>query len=82
MASRSKGTGPAAWAAMGMAFGLCGLGLLSIFYRDFAEVWQPVPHDWPNRAMLATASGLILLGAGVMLALRRTRSGSPSDLFR
>jgi uncharacterized membrane protein YphA (DoxX/SURF4 family) len=57
-----------------MAVGLCGLGLLSLFYRDFAEVWQPVPQDWPNRAMLATASGLILLGGGVMLALRRTRS--------
>jgi uncharacterized membrane protein YphA (DoxX/SURF4 family) len=60
-------------AAIGMAVGLAGLGLLSLFYRDFAEVWQPAPAGWPHRAMLATASGLILLGSGVMLLVRGTR---------
>lgn len=73
MASRGKGQGWAGWAALGLAVGLCGLGLLSLFYRDFAEVWQPVPASWPQRAILATASGLILLAAGVMTGVRRTR---------
>ena len=74
MASRGKGQGWAQWAAVGLAIGLCGLGLLSLFYRDFAEVWQPVPKSWPDRAMLATGSGLILLASGVMLLVRRTRA--------
>jgi uncharacterized membrane protein YphA (DoxX/SURF4 family) len=74
MASRGKGQGWAHWAASGLAVGLCGLGLLSLFYRDFAEGWQPVPASWPDRAMLATGSGLILLASGVMLFVRRTRA--------
>ncbi|WP_372786211.1 DoxX family membrane protein [Phenylobacterium sp.] len=76
MASRGKGRGAvgwAAWAPIGLAAGLIGLGLLSLFYRDFAMVWQPVPKSWPNRPELATASGLILLASGVMLLFRRSR---------
>jgi uncharacterized membrane protein YphA (DoxX/SURF4 family) len=73
MASRGKGQNAAAWAAIAMAVGLCGLGLLSLFYRDFAMVWQPVPKSWPNRPELATASGLILLASGAMLLFRRAR---------
>jgi uncharacterized membrane protein YphA (DoxX/SURF4 family) len=74
MASRGKGQSLTGWAAIGLAVGLCGLGLLSLFYRDFAEVWHPVPESWPDRAMLATGSGLILLASGVMLFVRRTRA--------
>jgi uncharacterized membrane protein YphA (DoxX/SURF4 family) len=74
MASRGKAQGASNWAAIGMAVGLCGLGLLSLFYRDFAMVWQPVPHSWPNRPELATASGLILLASGVMMLFRRSRA--------
>ena len=73
MASRGRGQNRAAWAAAGMAVGLIGLGLLSLFYRDFAMVWQPVPRSWANRSELATASGLILLASGVMLLFRRAR---------
>jgi len=73
MASRGKGQNAGAWAAIGLAVGLCGLGLLSLFYRDFAMVWQPVPKSWPDRPELATASGLILLASGVMLLFRRAR---------
>jgi uncharacterized membrane protein YphA (DoxX/SURF4 family) len=74
MASRRGGADLAAWAALGMALGLCGLGLLSIFFRDFAMVWQPVPASLPHRPTYATASGLILLASGVLMAGRRTRA--------
>ena len=56
-----------------MAVGLCGVGVLSLLYRDFALVWEPVPAGVPDRAALAVLSGLILIAAGVMMALRRTR---------
>lgn len=74
MASRRGGSDLAAWAALGMALGLCGLGLLSVFFRDFAMAWQPVPASLPHRPSWATASGLVLLASGVMLAVRRTRT--------
>lgn len=73
MASRGKGQNAAAWPAIGLAIGFCGLGLLSLFHRDFAMTWQPVPRSWPNRSELATASGLILLASGVMLLVPRAR---------
>jgi uncharacterized membrane protein len=73
MASRGKDSGAVAFAAMGMAAGLCGLGLLSVLYQDFAEVWQPVPTSWPAYSASASVSGLILLAAGLMMAIRRTR---------
>jgi uncharacterized membrane protein len=62
------------WAAIGMAAGLCGLGVLSLIYRDFAEVWQPVPKSFPAYTASAMVSGLILVAAGAMLAIRRTRA--------
>jgi uncharacterized membrane protein len=61
-------------AALGMAVGLTGLGALSIVSHDFAEVWQPVPKSFPAYATSAIISGLILVAAGVMLAMRRTRA--------
>ncbi|MFI4965690.1 MAG: DoxX family membrane protein [Caulobacterales bacterium] len=73
MASRNSGSSLTAFAAIGMAAGLCGLGLLSVLYQDFAEVWEPVPKAWPAHAASASVSGLILLAAGVMMAIRRTR---------
>ena len=36
MASRSKTMELAAFAAIGMAAGLCGLGALSLIYQDYA----------------------------------------------
>lgn len=60
-------------AALGMAVGLVGLGALSIVSRDFAEVWQPVPKSFAAYSASAVVSGLILVAAGVMLAMRRTR---------
>src|SRR5258708_22860471 len=78
MASRGKGQNAAAWAAIAMAVGLCGLGLLSLFYRDFAMVWQPVPKSWPNRPELATASGLILLAGGAVRLFPPTPPPGPA----
>jgi uncharacterized membrane protein len=73
VASRTKRTDFGAFAAIGMAVGLCGVGVLSLVYRDFALVWEPVPPGVPHGAALAVASGLILIAAAVMLAMRRTR---------
>src|SRR6266540_6313906 len=54
------------------ASGLAGLGVLSLWFGDFALVWQPVP-DWvPGRVPLAYASGALLLAGGVGLLVRRT----------
>jgi len=63
-----------AFAALGMAAGLIGLGILSLVFRDFAEVWQPVPRSFPAYAVSAMASGMVMVAAGVLLALPRTRS--------
>lgn len=73
MASRSRGTDLAAFAAIGMAAGLCGLGALSLIYQDYALQWEPVPKSWPAHAALGALSGLILLASGIMMAMGRTR---------
>jgi uncharacterized membrane protein len=61
-------------AALGMAAGLIGVGALSLIFRDFAEVWQPVPKSFPAYAASAMASGAILVAAGGLMALGRTRA--------
>lgn len=60
-------------AVVGLAAGLAALGLLSLIYRDFTLQWEPVPAHWPARHLLAVASGLILLGAGLAILVRRSR---------
>jgi len=56
--------------------GLLGLGLLALFYGDFALVWQPVPAWLPARTAVAYASGvlMLLLGAGLLIPGSRTWS--------
>jgi uncharacterized membrane protein len=61
-------------AALGMAVGLIGLGVLSVWAHDFAFQWEPVPKTWPARPILGAISGLILLAGGAMLLARRTRA--------
>ncbi|MGA0603098.1 hypothetical protein ACO2Q3_20490 [Caulobacter sp. KR2-114] len=61
-------------AALGLAAGISGLGLLSLLHHDFTLQWEPVPAGWPHRPLLALASGLMLLAAGAMTALPRTRA--------
>ena len=46
-------------AAIGMAIGLCGLGVLSLAYQDFALQWEPVPKSLPGHDALGAASGVL-----------------------
>jgi uncharacterized membrane protein len=56
------------------ALGLAGLGILSLFFGDFALNWQPVPAWVPARAVLACLSGALLLAGGLGLLVKRTAS--------
>ncbi len=51
------------------AFGLSGIGALSLGSGDFAYTWQPVPEGFAGREILARVLGGLLLtgGAGVLL---------------
>src|ERR1700682_2166760 len=54
------------------------LGLVGLFWRDFASVWQPVPDTTPHRAVLACIAAVCFLLAGLAVQLRRTvRLGFP-----
>ena len=63
------------------AIGMIGLGFLTLIYHDFAMVWQPVASWIPGRAILAYASGLIMLLVGVGLLFRATAAWSVRILF-
>ena len=63
------------------AIGMIGLGFLALIYHDFAMVWQPVASWVPGRAILASASGSIMLLAGVGLLFRATAAWSVRILF-
>jgi uncharacterized membrane protein len=54
------------------ALGLAGLGVLSLIYRSFALVWQPMPESFPHRELLGIISGSILLGSGTCMLLPRS----------
>src|SRR5262245_37946414 len=61
--------------------GLLGLGVLALYYRDFALVWQPVPAWVPAHAALASASGVLMLALGIALLVPGTRPWSVRILF-
>jgi uncharacterized membrane protein len=54
------------------AIGLVGLGVLSLGSGDFAYTWQPVPEWVIWRESLAYVSGVLLLGTGVGMLVKRT----------
>jgi len=54
------------------ALAFIALGLLGVFSRDFASVWQPVSPDLPGRAFLAVLSGTAMAIGGAGLLWRRT----------
>lgn len=57
---------------MVFALAFVALGLLGVFSRDFASVWQPVAQDLPGRALLAVVSGATMAMGGAGLLWRRT----------
>jgi uncharacterized membrane protein len=57
-----------------LALSMAGLGILSLIYHDYAMNWQPVPAWVPWHAVLASASGALLLLGGVGLLLEALAS--------
>jgi len=49
-----------------------GLAILSITYRDFAPIWQPLPAWIPWRETWVYGSGLLVLAASAGLCFSRT----------
>jgi uncharacterized membrane protein len=47
------------------------IGVLSLYFRDFAAPWQPVSTAFPFRSVLACLSGVFLLCTGVALWTKR-----------
>ena len=60
---------------------MIGLGVLALFYGDFALVWQPVAQWVPGRTGLAYLSGILMLLTGAGLLFERTRTWSVRILF-
>lgn len=58
------------------AVALIGLGVLGLRYDDFALSWQPVPPGIPYHAILAYASGALLLVTGIGILFARTAQAS------
>lgn len=56
-------------------FGLAAmvLGVLGLFWGDFATNWQRVPADVPHHLALARAAGIYELAAGIGMLWGRTR---------
>ena len=48
------------------------LGLVGLYWGDFAAVWQPVPKSLPGRTALAYLVAAIFLAAGLAMQLKRS----------
>jgi uncharacterized membrane protein YphA (DoxX/SURF4 family) len=55
--------------------GAVALGLVGLFWGDFATVWQPVQAGVPYREALAYVAAACLLSAGVAIQWRRSAPG-------
>jgi uncharacterized membrane protein YphA (DoxX/SURF4 family) len=53
------------------ALGVILLGVVGLWFHDFALQWQPVPKGLPAYGMLAYVSGLLLIGGGVAILSRK-----------
>ena len=63
--------------ALPFALGAILLGVVSIWFHDFALQWQPVPAGFPMRSQFAILTGLLLiLGGGETLSGKFARSGA------
>jgi uncharacterized membrane protein len=57
--------------ALPYALGAILLGVVGIWFHDFALNWQPVPKDLPAYGLLAYVSGLLLIAGGVAVLSRK-----------
>lgn len=55
---------------------MIGLGALGLIQRDFAAIWQPVPHGVPARAVLIALCAVIPLVSGVGLLFQQVAAGA------
>jgi uncharacterized membrane protein len=63
--------------ALPFALGAILLGVVGIWFHDFAMQWQPVPAGFPLRSQFAILTGLLLiLGGGEILSSKFSRAGS------
>jgi uncharacterized membrane protein len=62
------------------SFGMIGLGLLTIIYRDFAYSWQPVP-EFHGRSVFAVVCGIFMIALSVALLFRATAAVAVRVLF-
>src|SRR5262245_47261996 len=59
------------------AVGCILLGLVGIFFHEFAMQWQPVPADLPARVPLSyVAGGLLAIGGAALLNPRGEKGGA------
>ena len=58
------------------AIAMAGLAILSLLYRDFAPIWQPLPLWFPWPQSIAFGTGLLLLAASAGLCFARTAIAS------
>lgn len=57
--------------ALPYALGAILLGVVGIWFHDFALNWQPVPKGLPAYGLLAYVSGLLLIAGGVAVLSRK-----------
>jgi len=55
---------------------MIGLGALGLIQRDFAPIWQPVPHGVPARVVLIYLCAAIPLVCGVGLLFQQVAAGA------
>ena len=59
------------------ALGAILLGVITLYFGDFALQWQPVPAGIPLRVPLAYVSGVLLIvGGGALLSRKWQRPGA------
>ena len=57
--------------ALPYALGAILLGVVGLWFHEFALQWQPVPKGLPAYGMLAYVSGLLLIAGGVAILSRK-----------
>jgi uncharacterized membrane protein len=68
--------GPAVFAVT-----LVGLGILGLFKREFAPIWEPVPKGVPARSLLIYLCALVRLVSGIGLLWQRAAAAAARGLL-